>query len=102
MSISEIWPFITESKFRFTSHAIQKMVERGISRREIEEALLNGEIIEEYSQDKYSPSCLVFGKTLQGRPIHVVCSLPPTVWIITSYEPDDKDWIDYKIRREVR
>lgn len=78
------------------------MVERNIDQNEIEEAVLNGEIIEYYPKDKYSPSCLIFGKTRQDRPIHVVCSLPPTVWIITVYEPDKHEWINSKIRREVK
>ena len=102
MTILEIRKFISEGRYRFTSHAIQKMAEREINRREIEEALAVGEIIEEYAQDKYSPSCLIWGKTSHGRHIHVVCSQPPSICIITAYVPDNKLWINYKTRREVR
>ena len=62
------------------------------------EAIVNGAIIEAYPEDKYGPSCLILGKTRPGRPLHVQCSLPPTVWIITLYEPDPTEWTDFRIR----
>jgi Domain of unknown function (DUF4258) len=66
---------------------------------EVVEALLNGEIIEEYPEDKYGPSCLALGWTRAGRPLHVQCSLPPTVWVITLYEPDAQEWINFRTRQ---
>ncbi len=75
------------------------MIKRFIDRHEVEEAIMNGEIIEEYPEDKYSPSCLIYGKTKKGRDLHVQVSLPPKVVIITTYEPDPSEWIDCKIRR---
>src|SRR3989344_8799679 len=102
MPLTHIRRLIEDGHYRCTAHAIQKMAERRINRKEIEDAVLNGEIIEEYPQDKYSPSCLVYGKTMKGRAIHVVCSHPPTVWIVTAYDPDPKEWINHKVRREVK
>ena len=78
------------------------MIERSIARAEIEEAVLAGEIIEEYPEDKYSPSCLVYGRATGGRHLHVHLSMPPVVVIITAYEPDSDEWIDWRIRRESR
>ncbi len=43
------------------------MIQRSIDRNEIEEAVMCGEVIENYPDDKYSPSCLVFGKTKRGK-----------------------------------
>jgi hypothetical protein len=57
------------------------------------------EIIEEYPDDKYFPSCLIYGKTWKGRDLHVQISLPPLVVVITTYEPDPEEWIGFKIRR---
>jgi len=59
-------------------------------------------VIENYPDDKYGPSCLIFGRTAAGRPIHVQCSYSsrPLVKIITVYEPDSERWIDFKLRRE--
>ena len=57
------------------------------------------DIIEEYPDDKYSPSCLIYGQTLVRRDLHVQVSLPPKVVIITTYEPDPDEWVDHSIRR---
>ncbi|MEW6667091.1 MAG: DUF4258 domain-containing protein [Thermodesulfobacteriota bacterium] len=53
------------------------MIKRSIDRIEIEEAVLLGEIIEEYPYDKYAPSCLIYGRSEAGRHLHVQLSLPP-------------------------
>jgi hypothetical protein len=39
------------------------------------------------------------GRTNAGRPVHVQCSLPPTVRIITLYEPDAEEWINFRTRQ---
>lgn len=61
---------------------------------------MNGEIIENCPSDKYRPSCLVYGKTNVGRPLHVQIALLPIISIITVYETDPGKWIDNKIRRK--
>jgi hypothetical protein len=73
-----------------------------ISVSELEQALSNrSEVIEDYTEDKYGPSCLILGFTSAGRPLHVQCSHPtrPLLRIITVYEPDAELWIDPWIRR---
>ena len=85
--------------YYWRQHAIQRSIERVITEAEIVEAVVNGAIIEAYPEDKYGPSCLILGRTSQGRPLHVQCSLPPTVWIITLYEPDPEEWIDFRTRK---
>ena len=75
------------------------MIQRSIERHEVDESILNGEIIEDYPDDKYSPSCLIYGKTIDGRSIHVQVSYPPKVVVVTLYEPDSEEWIDGRIRR---
>ena len=69
--------------------------------QELREAIAGGDVIEVYPEDKYGPSCLIFGMTRVGRPIHVQCSDPnrPTVKIVTVYEPDPALWIEFKVRR---
>lgn len=99
MTIQGIQDKIRNKEYGFSEHAVKRMIKRAISRQEVEEAVLGGEIIEEYPEDKYSPSCLVYGKTGKGRDLHVQVSLPPVVEIITAYDPDPKEWIDFKIRR---
>jgi hypothetical protein len=99
MTIKAIQDKIRKGKYRFSDHAVKRMIKRSINRSEVEQAILSGEIIEEYPEDKYSPSCLIYGKTEKGRNLHVQVSLPPRVVVITTYESDPREWIDYKIRR---
>lgn len=99
MTIKGIQDKIKKSEYRFSDHAIKRMIKRSIDRHEVEEVVLRGEIIEEYPDDKYSPSCLIYGKTEKGRDLHVQISLPPIVVVITTYEPDPAEWINCKIRR---
>lgn len=99
MDIQLIQEKLRKGEYHWRQHAIQRSIEREITEEEAVDAILNGEIIEEYPQDKYGPSCLILGKTRAGRPLHVQCSLPPTVWIITLYEPDPLEWIDFKTRK---
>jgi hypothetical protein len=92
---------IQERDYRFTLHAGDRMTERGISVSEVEDALLSGnaEVIEEYPEDPRSPSFLAFGTTESGRPLHIQCTYPPNVVIITAYEPNAEEWIDLRARR---
>lgn len=69
---------------------------------ELEEAIASrSEVIEDYPDGKYGPSCLILGFTKAGRPLHVQCSYPirPLVKIITLYEPDPELWIDFRVRK---
>ena len=75
--------------------------ERNISETEIRQAGANAEIIEDYPDDKYSPSCLLLGFTEEERPLHIQVSYMDSdlVKIITLYEPDEDEWIDFAQRR---
>jgi len=99
MTLDVILDNIREGQYRFSEHAVKRMIRRSVSRKEIEEVILEGEIIEDYPHDKYSPSCLVYGKTGEGKPLHIQVAFPPVVVIITVYEPDPLEWIDGRIRR---
>ena len=85
---------IRYGEYRFSDHAVKRMIRRSIDRSEIEDAVMAGEMIEEYPDDKYSPSCLIYGRTRDGRDLHVQLSLPPSVIIITAYDPDESEWVD--------
>ena len=99
MTIEEIHNRIRQGKYSFSDHSVKRMIKRNVTRQEVESTILTGEIIEKYPDDKYSPSCLIYGKTENGRDLHVQVSLPPLVVIITVYEPDQEEWVDCKIRR---
>jgi hypothetical protein len=99
--IEQIHEKITQDQFEFSEHAVDQSIIRHISVRELREAIETGEVIEDYPEDKRGPSCLIFGRTLVDRPLHIHCSYPsrPLIKIITLYEPDPNLWIDFKIRR---
>lgn len=100
MDIHLIREAVNQGDWSFTEHAVRQMRDRQIKVDEVQQAILSGEIIEKYPDDKYSPSCLVYGQTVAQKRLHVVCSLPPFVRIVTVYEPNQEEWIDYRRRKK--
>jgi uncharacterized protein DUF4258 len=92
---------LATGKFEFSRHAFRRVVERNISEREIREAGAGAELIENYPDDKYSPSALLLGFTASGRALHFQVSFVETdlTKIVTIYEPDPNEWVDYRRRR---
>jgi hypothetical protein len=99
--IDEIRAKVAGGQFEFSRHAVDQAILRRIAVRELREAVAGGEVIEDYPGDKYGPSCLLFGYTEAGRPLHVQCSYPsrPLLKIISLYEPDPNSWADFRVRR---
>jgi hypothetical protein len=64
--IEEIRRKVESDAFEFSLHAVDQSLKRYISLAEIREAVSNSEVIERYPTDKYGPSCLLLGFTLQG------------------------------------
>ncbi len=100
-TLDEIKNQLSSGQFDFSRHAFKRTVERNISEHEIKEAGSNAKMIENYPDDKYTPSCLLLGFTNIGHPLHIQVSLADTefVRIITLYEPNESEWIDYSKRR---
>ena len=92
---------LASGEFEFTRHALGRAAERNIAEQEICQIAENAKMIEDYPEDKYSPSCLVFGYTKRKRPLHLQVSYADTelLRIITLYEPDPKEWIEFTNRR---
>jgi hypothetical protein len=100
--INEIRAKVKRRQYEFSKHAVDQSIIRDISVAEMEDAVAGrSEVIEDYPDDKYGSSCLIFGYTKAGRPLHVQCSYPrwPLVKIITLYQPDPDLWIDFRVRR---
>ena len=78
--LEQIQGKILQRRYEFSKHAVDQSIIRDISVAEVEEAISGRcEIIEDYPDDKYSPSCLILGFTKAGRPFHLQCSYPPAV-----------------------
>jgi len=93
-----------ESKsLRWTNHATVRLVQRDISTDDVIHVLLDGEIIEQYTDDYPYPICLVNGLTPDYQRLHVVCGFGnDELWVITAYHPDAQEWAtDFRKRREL-
>ena len=102
LSIDKIKELIKNEKIRWTNHVVVRLLQRRINQSDVESALLNGEIIEEYENDYPYPSCLVYGINIHNQVIHIVCgSNGIELWVITAYYPDNIEWEeDLKTRKE--
>jgi len=66
-------------------------------------SVFHGAIIEDYPDDKPYPSCLIYGQTFSGDPVHSVWAFnDENQWavLITVYRPDPDRWINFRVRRE--
>jgi hypothetical protein len=78
----------------FRIHAIQRMFERRVSEENVRQVLQFGEMIEDYSDEMFYPSGLMFGRR-GDRPLHVVMAenaKEDELVVITVYEPNPTQW----------
>lgn len=84
-------------------NALERMIERGISRDMVKEVLLSGELIEDYADNKPYP-CALFLGWIKEEPFHVVTAFDSEsgyCFVITAYRPDLEHFeSDYKTRRK--
>ena len=100
--LEEIKNKILRRQYEFSKHAVDQSIIRDISVAEVEDVITGkSEVIEDYPDDKYGPTCLILGFTKVGRPLHLQCSYPdrPLIKIIMLYEPDPELWVDSRIRK---
>jgi hypothetical protein len=100
-TLEQVQQQLEGGQFDFSRHAFRRAVERNISEQEIREAGARAEVIEDYPDDKYSPSALLPGFTVGGRPLHFQVALVEAdmTRIITIYEPDPNEWVEFRKRR---
>ena len=93
---------VLAGEYEFSRHAVGQLLRRHISVQEVREAITSSQVIEDYPDDKYGPSCLLLGCTQSSRSLHIQCSYPSRslVKVITAYEPDVNQWVDLKTRKE--
>jgi len=103
MDINKIIDAIEENRIRITEHADEEAQVDELHYEDIFYSVLHGEIIENYPEDNPYPSCLIFGETLAGNPVHTVWAYSEkSKWavLVTVYKPNPDLWIDYKIRKK--
>lgn len=93
IDLKQIQVLCSQHKIRWTAHIVSRLIQRGISQSDVENAIKNGRIIEQYPDDYPVPSCLVLGTSINGKMLHVCCSSDGNyVWMITAYFPDSESW----------
>lgn len=105
MDIEKIKYAIRTSKVNISDHADEELENDAIEDDELYYSTLNGEVIEDYADDKPFPSCLIYGKDKKNIPIHSVWAYSDKheiAILITAYIPDPEKWINYKIRKPKR
>ncbi len=95
---------VTIDNYEFSLHAEQEREDEHILVEELEQSVASGELLEDYPDDPRGHSCLIFGSSQSGRPIHSVWGLLPDgrVRVITVYIPLPPKWIDPRTRRSRR
>src|SRR3990172_11664587 len=103
MDVAHIVEAIGARRVRITDHADEEAAADRLTLDEIYFAALSGEIIEDYPTDKPYPSCLIYGRTSIGEPVHSVWAYnADTRWavLVTVYRPDPNLWINGRERRK--
>ena len=101
MRIEKLQDLVRRRKIIWSSHARTRMTSRGISRNDVVNCILSGEVIENYPLAQPYPECLVYGKMINGKVIHVVVGTDNKyVYVVTTYFPSKSKFeLDLKTRR---
>ncbi|MFO7889323.1 MAG: DUF4258 domain-containing protein [bacterium] len=79
---------VKKEYYYFSRHGDQERQNDNLLIYEVEEAIINGKIIEKYDDTGRGKSCLVAGFTDEGKPVHIVCGQRgKQLVIITVYIP---------------
>lgn len=98
MDIESIQEKIRSEEYVYTSHADIERKADDLTLMQVEEALLNGEVLEQYPDTGRGESCLILGYS-NNLPIHIVCGWRGNrVAIITVYTPGPPKFIDPRTR----
>jgi len=102
LDIKKMQLLVQERRVIWRRHALERLLERGLTRSMVFDTLMTGELIEDYSTDRSVPSGLILGWQA-SRPLHVVIALEEdgTLAIITAYEPTPEHFeSDFRTRRK--
>ena len=102
MGLEDIIGAIRNDRVHITGHAYDEAEEDQLSYDDIFASVYQGEVIEDYPDDKPFPSCLVYGNTYSAEPVHSVWAYSHEggrAILVTVYRPDPDMWIDWRVRR---
>ncbi|MBX3058182.1 MAG: DUF4258 domain-containing protein [Anaerolineae bacterium] len=105
MDIETVRQRLQAGNYLIKSHAVQHALKEGFERKHMVEAILNGQVIEDYPDDQ---RMLICGRTKLIERIaiylHIVCEYadPVFIEIVTAYIPDERLWESPPSRRRKR
>jgi hypothetical protein len=104
MNLESLRTAVRRGRIEWRKHSLQRFAERGIKQKVVIDALLTGEVIEDYPEDRPFPSALFLGFP-RGNPLHVVAAfdeIDNLVYIVTAYVPSRESFLnDYRTRRKI-
>jgi hypothetical protein len=102
MDIQKIIDAMSHNRIRITDHADEEARADHLSFDEIFLSVFRGQVIEDYPDDWPYPSCLIYGETFAGDPVHSVWAYrEDNRWavLVTVYRPDPNRWLNGRTRR---
>jgi hypothetical protein len=89
----------------WSAHAVGELVADRLVRSDVEAALAEAVIVENYpTVGRPLPDCPVLGDLRDGRPIHAVVAIDTEqdqIIVVTVYRPDAEEWEDdWRTRRK--
>ncbi len=100
MNIDEIKDKVRQREYVYSSHADTERQDDNLTLAQVEAAILNGEILEQYPDTGRGESCLIVGFA-EDTPVHIVCGWRgDDIVVITVYIPGLPKFINPWTRRE--
>jgi hypothetical protein len=85
-------------KVIWSRHAVTELVADDLIRRQVERALQECELIEDYPVlHRPLPDCLVLAWLTPGEPVHAVVAIDlerDRIFMVTVYKPSEEEWGD--------
>jgi len=91
-------------QIRWSTHALGELAEDRLTVSEVERALSQATVLEDYIQtNRYLPDCLVLAFSQNSEPIHAVIAVNEAqdyILVVTVYRPNLKEWeSDWRTRK---
>jgi hypothetical protein len=102
LELEAIQRLVEAKKYQIKLHAVQHGLKEGFGEKQIVEAILSGQIIEQYPERR---RVLICGRaSLEPRTwvyLHIVCeqNYPDQIELVTAYIPDELEWEKPPLKR---
>jgi hypothetical protein len=105
LDLETIHRLVKAKRYQVKLHAVQHGLKEGFGEKQMIEAILSGQIIEQYPERQ---RILICGQTMLELKtqiyLHIVCeqNYPDQIELITAYIPDELEWETPPLKRRRR